>query len=184
MKLLRMPSRPRPCGLSRRLLVVVGALLVTTVVGCSETVDDEPAPSMSKAEVWRQINDNMATVDVEFTPIEDTLANANLVARYGCATSRRTMMPAGPPWRYQIVEVNHPIGDYARLIAGLEALREVGFEVPQVYPADAPHDVRATDPRGFTVSISVDDARPGAEPTVDVSSDSPCVRHPATDAGR
>ncbi|MBD0861972.1 hypothetical protein IA539_12220 [Gordonia sp. zg691] len=188
MRAARMSTRGGPGRTSRWMLAGVVALLAGVAGGCTGTPDERPdasesspaesAPSMSKAEVWQAINDNMALVDPEFIRIENTPENVNLVVRYGCATSRKTLMPDGPPWRYQVREVSHPIADLPRLLAGLETLRDVGFEVPEVGSVDGLRDVSAVDARGFSVSISVDDTPAGAAPTVDVSSDSPCVRHP------
>ncbi|GAB09529.1 hypothetical protein GOARA_043_00040 [Gordonia araii NBRC 100433] len=152
-------------------------MILTTLLGaCVKSPEEVPAMDISRAELWRTINQNLHAVDPDWvvTPWPDTL-----VRRYGCATNPESHMPMGPPWRYEVSQwKSDPSPEYlARVREGLDALARRGFEVGPPPKVDDPRDLAATDSRGFSVSVRFTQWT-GEPLRVDIKSWSPCVRHP------
>lgn len=137
---------------------------------------DVPALDMSRAEVWRTINENLHVVDHDWvvTPWPDSL-----VHRYGCATNPKSMMPMGPPWKYEELQWKRdPSPEYlTRIGAGLDDLARYGFTVAPPPRPDDPRDLTARDTQSFSVIVTYG-TEGSATSRVDIRSLSPCVRHP------
>ncbi|QKT05893.1 hypothetical protein HUN08_00800 [Gordonia sp. X0973] len=137
---------------------------------------DVPALDMSRAEVWRTINENLHVVDPDWvvTPWPESR-----VLRYGCATNPDNLMSMGPPWKYEVTRwVDDPSAEHIAMVrAGLDDLARYGFTVAPPPRPDDPRDLTAKDARGFTVVVTYE-TEGSTTSRVDVRSLSPCVRHP------
>ncbi|MGB3707838.1 hypothetical protein [Gordonia sp. (in: high G+C Gram-positive bacteria)] len=160
----------------RTLLIIVVGALVGSLTGCTSQADEVPALDISRSELWRTVNVNLHDVDPAWVVTEWPVA---LVHRSGCDTNSKTMMPKGPPWRYQLVTGrDNPSPDYLnRINGGLDSLAHRGFTVAPPPRPDDPRDRTATDSRGFHVDVEFTE-KPGGQTRVAIWSWSPCVRHP------
>lgn len=155
-------------------VVVIGC----GVAACVEDPDDVAATSMPRVEVEQVLHDHIYLVDAELTAVGDT------VRRSGCATDPSTLRQEGPPWWYSLTHTYRDVSDdqLDRLTSGVKALSAQGFEVGDVPTRDDPRDLSMQDARGFDVDMTVTD-RAGEPMMVEVTSTSPCVRHPEGDDG-
>ncbi|GAB90349.1 hypothetical protein [Gordonia rhizosphera] len=157
------------------IVAAVGVLLAAT--GCSTSTDEPAALTMSHAEAWNILNNNIATIlpDWQAEPAPAPPPGPTGGNGYtGCATNPDTLMPQGPPWHLEIR--TSPDADDAELQAMADrfaTLAERGYHEKELAAPNSTYDRAAEDDRGFEVALYVKGDKPSR--TVTVWSRTPCT---------
>lgn len=165
-----------------RIMTALAVLATTTLTGCGGFINEGPTnqeiedtTGLTVAEASPIVEHNLALV----WPQQVTIKRGPLpYSGVGCRTND-SMMSEGPPWHLRITkeEINPSQEFIDRAMANLEAMTARGFALePSQRPDAVPADRYYRDPRGYTISSSLDTAvGPTKEVRFSMTATSPCA---------
>ncbi|MGY0497354.1 hypothetical protein ACWZHB_02500 [Nocardia sp. FBN12] len=163
-------------------MTAFAVLATTTLTGCGGFIDRGPTNQEIKDTTGLTVDEASPIVERNLElvwPEQVTIKRGPLpYSGVGCRTND-SMMSEGPPWYLRITkeEVNPSQEFIDRALANLESMTARGFILePSKRPDAVPADRYYRDPRGYTVSSSLDtDVGPKKEVRFSMTATSPCA---------